>query len=98
MKNISIQELLKLNLSNNLIDIRDNYQFNLGNIPNSINIPYNFLIMNPENYLDKGKKYYLYCGYGSKSRVACEKIVLKGYDVVNVLGGYNDYLLLVHKK
>ena len=70
----------------------------MRNIPNSINVPYNFLIMNPENYLDKSKKYYLYCGYGSKSRSACEKLSLKGYDVVNILEGYNGYLLFIHKK
>lgn len=98
MKNISIQDLLKLNLSDNLIDIRDNYQFVLGSIPNSINVPYNFLIMNPENYLVKSKKYYLYCGYGSKSKNACEKLFSKGYDVVNILDGYNGYLLYIHKK
>ena len=37
----------------NIIDIRDNYLYKLGSIPTSKNIPANFLITNPDNYLNK---------------------------------------------
>lgn len=98
MNNISIDELKKIIYNNiNLIDIRDNYQYNLGNIPTSINIPMNFLLMNPENYLEKDSRYYIYCEYGSRSEKACKVLLNKGYNVVNVLGGYNDYKLSSYK-
>ena len=42
-KDITITELKVLIPKAKIIDIRDNYQFNLGSIPTSINIPMNFL-------------------------------------------------------
>ena len=53
--------------------------------------------MNPENYLEKDSKYYIYCEYGSRSEKACKVLINKGYNVVNVLGGYNDYKLSSYK-
>lgn len=76
-----------------IIDIRDNYQFNLGSIPTSINIPMNFLITNPDSYLTKNNTYYIYCEYGSRSRTVCEILSKKGYNVINILGGFSEYKL-----
>ena len=88
---ISIYELKKLIGRINVIDIRDSYIYNLGNIPTSRNIPINFLLMNKENYLDKNKKYYIYCEKGIQSIKACNELSKFGYDVVNIEGGYNSY-------
>ena len=44
-----------------LIDIRDKYEYILGNINGSINIPYNYLALMPENYLNFSSIYYIYC-------------------------------------
>ena len=74
-----------------IIDIRDNYKYNLGNIPTSKNIPSNFLITNPENYLNKEDIYYIYCDFGNTSARVCNILSKKGYKVINVLGGYNEY-------
>lgn len=76
----------------NIIDIRDSYLYNLSNIPTSKNIPNNFLLSNPEKYLDKNKIYYIYCASGYKSAPTCTKLSTLGYQVINVLGGYNEYL------
>ena len=76
----------------NIIDIRDKYLYDLGSIPTSRNIPMNFLITNPSDYLNKGNKYYIYCQYGFLSPKVCYKLNKMGYDATNVLGGYNDYL------
>ena len=35
-----------------LIDIRDKYEYILGSIKNAVNIPYNYLAVIPENYLN----------------------------------------------
>jgi len=45
-----------------------------------------------ENYLDKGQTYYLYCSFGMQSAKACATLTNMGYKVVNVLGGYHDYV------
>ena len=76
----------------NIIDIRDNYLYKLGSIPTSKNIPANFLITNPDNYLDKEETYYIYCAKGMQSTKVCYLLANKGYKVINCLGGYNEYM------
>jgi len=93
MNNISISELKQLIPRINIIDIRDNYQYNLGKIITAKNVPMNFLLMNPDNYINKNEKFYIYCQYGSKSERTCMILRNKGYDVINILGGYNQYVL-----
>ena len=90
---IDINEINQININNNLIDIRDKYEYNLSHIHNAINIPYTYLLMMPENYLDKNKKYYLYCDSGTKSRKMCEHLNEQGYNTINLIGGYDSYLL-----
>ena len=53
MNNITIIELLnKLSKENlNIIDIRNNYNYQLGHIPTATNINKILLISNPENIL-----------------------------------------------
>ncbi len=92
-QDITVSELKKL-LSERpiqVIDIRDNYQYQLGRIASAKNIPMNFLLTVPENYLNKQEVYYLYCEYGSRSKRACQELRDLGYQVVNVLGGYQEY-------
>lgn len=76
----------------NIIDIRKNFLFNLGSIPSSKNIPYSFLLSDPNKYLNKEEEYYIYCTQGMESIKVCEELSKKGFKVVNVLGGYHDYL------
>lgn len=77
-----------------LLDIRDKYEYIIGNIPNSVNIPYNYVALMPENYLDFVTTYYIYCGTGNKSRKLCTRLTQLGYHVVDLIGGYEHY----HKK
>lgn len=90
---ITVTELKKMIPGIRIIDIRDNYQFNMGSIPTSINIPTNFLITNPDIYLNKNSTYYLYCEYGTTSKKVCNKLSNKGFNVINVLGGFSEYKL-----
>lgn len=90
-----MESLLKKDLYNiYLIDIRDKFEYNISHIPGSINIPSNFLITNPNEYLDKNKEYYLYCSSGIKSKRISNELNYMGYNTINVLGGYNYYLLI----
>ncbi len=93
-ENIDTYDLIELlnQKSINLIDIRDSYKFSEGTIKNAKNISTNFLITNPENYLNKGEKYYLFCNYGSTSSKVCKFLSQKGYRVTNIIGGYKSFL------
>lgn len=91
-KNIRACDLKGLIGKVNIIDIRNSYLYNFSSIPSSKNIPGNFLLMYPEKYMNKNEEYYIYCSAGMKSPKVCSELVNKGYNVVNVLGGYNDYV------
>lgn len=91
-KSINIKEINKINVNGNLIDIRDRNSFILGNIPGSINIPYMNLIMNPEYYLSKNKVYYIYCSSGKTSKKIVSNLNREGYNLVDLIGGYYEYI------
>ena len=92
LKNISVSELININ-PNNLIDIRSSSKYNDNHIMNAYNIPFDKLIMSPENYLDKNETYYIYCQRGLKSKRLCIILNSKGYNVVNIIGGYEAWVL-----
>jgi rhodanese-related sulfurtransferase len=72
----------------NIIDLRDETEYKISHVYNSINIPYKVLLYNPSRYLDSNKRYYLYCTSGYRSKAACELLTALGYDVVNVIDGF----------
>lgn len=93
MKSISMDDLAEvLNDPNSkIIDIRDNYVYQMGTIPTAVNIPSNFLMAMPEEYLNQHTHYYLFCDYGVKSSKVVRYLDSLGYDVSNILGGYHSY-------
>ncbi len=87
MNEISIYEVL--NISNpTIIDIRDNYSYNIGHINNSLNIPYYSLLSNYSLYLNRNDKYYLYCDYGKQSKEISDRLNLFGYNTYYIKEGY----------
>jgi len=91
VNNITVLELKRLIPSIKIIDIRDNYKYNLGNIPTSKNVPKNFLLTNTDLYLNFNDVYYIYCDFGTTSEKVCQDLQKKGYKVINIQGGYNEY-------
>lgn len=89
---ISVFELKKLK-NINLIDIRSVEKFNHKHINNSINIPFEQMILNFNKYLSKKEKYYIYCQKGVQSRKMCQLLKNNGYNVINVSGGYEAWIL-----
>ena len=87
---MQIEELAKINFKNT-IDIRSNKLYNLGNIPNSINILKSVLLLYPDKYLNKNKRYYIYCSFGEESKKVCNELNELGYDTISIIGGYNSY-------
>jgi len=68
----------------NIIDIQDKYDYSLWHLPGAINIPYDDLMNNYRNYLNKNNIYYIYCKSGKLSK----RVVV----VLNYLG-YNTIML-----
>ena len=77
----------------NIIDIRSIEKYNDNHIPNAKNIPMPLLIKFPNKYLDKNKTYYIYCQKGINSVRVCAQLSKMGYDMVNIIGGYEAWIL-----
>lgn len=68
-----------------IIDVEDPITYSEYHLPNSQNIPYDKLMFNHKTYLDKNKKYYLYCSKGRKSKRATEILKYYGYNVEQII-------------
>ena len=75
MNEISINKLLKL-YNPKIIDIRDKYSYSMGNLKNSINIPYYSLLSNYSLYLNKNDTYYFYCDHGKQNKEISDRLNL----------------------
>ncbi len=64
-----------------IIDVSDKYTYSQTHIQGSINIPYDVLINNYRQYLNKNEKYYLYCKSGKLSKRATMVLSSLGYKV-----------------
>ena len=91
-ESISVTDLKQLN-NPNLIDIRSIEKYNNKHIMNPVNIPLEKLLIKQEKYLNKERKYYIYCQKGIQSRKLCQILINSGYNVVNVSGGYEAWIL-----
>lgn len=89
---ITITDLLQYN-GLNIIDIRNEQSYNNNHIPGAINIPFEKLIVNPEKYLNKDKKYFIYCQRGITSSKTCQILINKGYKVIDIIGGYEEWIM-----
>ena len=91
MDSISVIDLSKIN-NPIIIDIRNNYYYNMGHIDGAINIPYYNLLNNYNHYLDKNNTYYIYCDKGDQSLEIAKRLSSFGYHMFNIIGGYQEYL------
>lgn len=92
VENISVAELKRLR-NINIIDIRSIEKYNNRHIDNAINIPLEQLLINFNKYLDKNMKYYIYCQKGIQSKKMCQILKNNGFNSVNILGGYEAWVL-----
>lgn len=92
ISSISIEELLNKK-DINIIDIRSIQSYNNNHIENAINIPFEKLITNPGKYLNPNIQYFIYCQKGLVSKKACQILSNYGYHVVNIIGGYEEWIL-----
>lgn len=92
IESISVSELKKLN-NINIIDIRSVEKYNSNHINGAKHIVYEQLLLYPNKYLNYNQKYYIYCQKGIQSRGLCQMLRGKGYNVVNIIGGYETWIL-----
>jgi len=67
-------------MSRIIIDIQDRKEYNLWHYPGSINIPYDELMNNYRNYLNKSDTYYFYCKSGKLAKRVVSILSYLGYD------------------
>lgn len=89
---ISIEELLKKK-NINIIDIRSIEKYNDNHINGAKNVPMILLLKEPSRYLEFGSTYYIYCQKGVNSIKVCRELNKKGYKLINIIGGYEGWLL-----
>ena len=75
-----------------LIDIREQGEWDAGHIPGARHIPLGALRADPEQ-LEKGKRYVICCGVGKRAHTACRFLSQHGYEVWNLSGGWNAYTM-----
>lgn len=92
ISSISVSDLKRLG-NVNIIDIRSVEQYNNNHIPGAKNIEMNQLLIKPNKYLSKTSRYYIYCKKGIQSRKLCQILANNGYNVVNIQGGYEAWIL-----
>lgn len=68
-----------------LIDIENFVNYNNAHLKEAINIPYEKLLYNHSEYLDKNKKYFIVCKKGITSKKATRILEFYGYDVTQVI-------------
>lgn len=93
MRSVNIVELNQRLGKINLIDVRENYEYNNGHVPTAVNIPLMDLINNREKYLNKEQEYYVVCQSGGRSSQTCSILSELGYNIINVKGGTGTYSL-----
>lgn len=97
INNVTIEELMGWEKeSYRLVDVRDAGAFSYGRIQNALNIPLEELSGRLEE-LPKEKKIVVYCKRGDSSQTAAELLQEIGYEVINLEGGYNSWLLYAMK-
>lgn len=93
MSSISITELKNKIGYINIIDIRSSQSYNNNHIPSAINIPMEKLLGDCKKYLQSNTIYYIYCQKGISSSKVCQILNRMGYHVVNISGGYEEWIL-----
>ena len=92
MEQIKPADFQVLNQKKNItiLDVREVDEFQEGHIEGALNAPLSTL-ENGYEQLDASKRYYVICQGGMRSERACQFLETKGFDVVNVEGGMNQW-------
>jgi rhodanese-related sulfurtransferase len=70
-----------------LVDCREQYEWDAGRIASAIHIPVNSIMAGAGSDLDKTKPIAVICRSGNRSELATMMLQARGYDATNVEGG-----------
>lgn len=70
-----------------LIDVREQYEYEEGHIPGAWLLPLSEIEQKADEILQRDKKYYVYCRSGQRSSTAVRKLNAIGYKDVYNIGG-----------
>ncbi len=70
-----------------LVDCREQYEWDAGRIASAIHIPVNSIMAGSGSDLDKTKPIAVICRSGNRSELATMMLQARGYDATNVEGG-----------
>ena len=73
-----------------ILDVREIHEYAAGHIPSAENFPLSTL-GSDFSKLDKDQKYYVICQAGGRSAKAYDFLDAKGFDVINIEGGMNNW-------
>ncbi|OMP66296.1 rhodanese-like domain-containing protein [Domibacillus epiphyticus] len=93
MKHITpneVEELVSQRNDQSIIDVREAEEAAAGKILGAVNIPLGLLEFRLQD-LDKSKEHILVCRSGGRSAMAANFLENRGYKVMNMTGGMNDW-------
>ena len=98
-RNINIRNIMNEAIANQgiIVDVREMKEFAQGHIPMAINLPLSD-IENGKVGLPKNKVILVYCETGGASMMAARILSEYGYNVINAIGGINNYRGALTKK
>jgi rhodanese-related sulfurtransferase len=73
-----------------IVDVRDRERFRQGHIPMAVNVPLADIKAGRIG-LPKNKTILVYCATGGASTMAAKLLTERGYQVINTVGGLNEY-------
>ena len=93
-KELLITEFSQKDINNAiLIDVRTPEEYQEGHLEHAININwFDTDFQNQVEELDKKKTLYVYCKKGGRSAKAAHLLDSLGYEVFDLLGGYDEYI------
>jgi len=92
MNNISIENFVKIKDKAQIIDIREAYEYDTGNIKNSIHIPMSEILQSIDK-IDNTKELIIYCQTGRRA-AAVVYMLTRNYGIknaYNLKGGFSAY-------
>ncbi|KAF1297514.1 rhodanese [Enterococcus sp. JM4C] len=88
IKSISTDQFTQITDKNiQLLDVRSPQEYRSGHIQQAINVPSQKI----DTYRGKKVPHYLICQSGIRSKKAAKYLKKKGYEVINIRGGMNQW-------
>ncbi|WP_373233476.1 rhodanese-like domain-containing protein [Cohnella sp.] len=85
-----VEERLAKGEKLNIIDVREQDEWDSGHIPNARHLPLGS-IGQRHGELDRSQPHIIVCRSGNRSGLACELLEELGYDVMNMPGGMSNW-------